>query len=178
MRVNVKLADLLAGFELEVREEHVPDQFRAVVQRGWIEEDGAQLLASLYSNYSGPAQSGFEDVVQYEATVNGRGMMDYDLPSSGPERSRTLLNRAFSYACTALVAVPVGWPVPILGCVSLSEGGLDDDLLTAHVTFCSRRPGLPLFVQEIESYKHEALMEISQDDATGMLGRTSLSNGC
>ncbi|WP_234438958.1 hypothetical protein [Streptomyces sp. NRRL B-3229] len=172
------MADLLAGFEVDVREEHVPDQFRAVVQRGWIEQDGAQLLAALYSNYSGAAQSGFEDVVQYEATVNGRGMMDYDLPSSGPERSGPLLNRTFSYACTALLAVPAGWPWPILAYVSLSEGGLDDDLLTAHVTFCSRRPGLPPFVQEIESYTHEALMEISRDDAKVKLARTLPSNGC
>lgn len=110
--------------------------------------------------------------------MNGRGMMDYDLPSSGPERSRPLLSRTFSYACTALLTVLAGWPVPILGYVSLSEGGLDDDLLTGHVTFCSLRPGLPPFVQEMESYKHEALMEISRDDAAVMLARTSPSKGC
>lgn len=177
MRVNAKMADLLAGFEVDVQEEHVPDQFRAVVQRGWIVENGAHLLAALHSNYSGAAQSGFEDVVHYEATVNGRGMMDYDLPHSGPERSRTLLSRSLSYAGMALLAVPAGWPWPILGYVSLSEGGLDDDLLTAHVTFCSRRPGLPPFVQEMESYTHEALMEITQDGAAAMLARTSSSNG-
>lgn len=42
MRVNAKMADLLAGFEVDVREEHVPDQFRAVVQRGWTRNPGSR----------------------------------------------------------------------------------------------------------------------------------------
>ncbi|MFF7283997.1 hypothetical protein [Streptomyces griseorubiginosus] len=172
------MADLLASFGLCVREEHVPDRLRAVVQRGWIVENGAHLLAALHSNYSGAAQSEFEDVIHYEATVNGHGMLDYDLPHSGTERSRALLRRSMAYACMALLAVPAGRPWPILGYASLSEGGLDDDLLTAHVTFCSLRPGLQPYVQEVESYEHEALMEISRDDATVMLARTSPSNGC
>ncbi|MFJ4202505.1 hypothetical protein ACIP2Y_23165 [Streptomyces sviceus] len=167
------MADLLASVEPCVREDYVPDQFRAVVQGGWTVADGAQLLAALYSNYSGAALSEFGDVVHYEATVNGRGMMDYDLPHTGPERSRSLLSRSMAYACMALLAVPAGWPWPILGYVSLSEGGIGDDLLTAHVTFCSRRVGLPPYVREMELYTHEALIEISPDDAVGMVTRNS-----
>jgi hypothetical protein len=98
-------------------------------------------------------------------------MMDYDLPDAGPERTKSLLDRSLSYAGTALAAAPVSWPWPILGYVSLSEGGLDDDLLTAHVTFCSQRVGLPPFVQDMDSYPHEALMEISQRDVAAMLAQ-------
>jgi len=73
MRVIIRMSDLLGGVELCVREERVPDQFRAVVQGGWTVENGAQLLTALYSNYSGAEQSDFGDVIHYEATVNGRG---------------------------------------------------------------------------------------------------------
>jgi hypothetical protein len=44
MRVNVRMSDLLEGVEPCVREENVPDHFRAVVQSGWTVERGAQLL--------------------------------------------------------------------------------------------------------------------------------------
>ncbi|MET7730913.1 hypothetical protein ABZT02_06055 [Streptomyces sp. NPDC005402] len=171
------MSDVLDGVELCVREECVPDQFRAVVQGGWTVENGAHVLTALYSNYSGAVQSEFGDVVHFEATVNGRGMMDYDLPDSGPERLKSLLDRSLAYACTALLAAPVSGPWPVLGYISLSEGGIDDNLLTAHVTFCTRRVGLPPFVQDMDSYTHEALMEISQRDAPAMLARNSPSSG-
>jgi hypothetical protein len=175
--MNAGMSDVLEGVELRVQEERVPDQFRAVVQGGWTVENGAHLLTALYSNYSGAGQSDFGDVIHYEATVNGRGMMDYDLPDSGPARSMSLLDRSLSYACTALLAASVSSPFPVLAYISLSEGGLDDDLLTAHVTFCSRRLGLSPYVQDMDSYTHEALMEISQHDASAMLARNSPSNG-
>lgn len=129
----------------------------------------AQLLTALHSGYSGGGRQEFEDVIHYEATVNGRGMMDYDLPRSGPERRDTLLRRSLGYACTALQAVPEGQKWPILGYVSLSEGGLEDNILTAHVTFCSQRPELSPHVGDVDSYTHEALLELSQEDAAVML---------
>ncbi|WP_406443210.1 hypothetical protein OHB14_30070 [Streptomyces sp. NBC_01613] len=57
----------------------------------------------------------------------------------------------------------------MLGYVSLSEGGLEDDVLTAHVTFCSDHPNLPRYVDDVDAYTHEALLEISQEDAPALL---------
>lgn len=149
----------------------MPDQFRAVVRGGWLLDGDAQLLAVLHSGYSGGGRQEFPDVIHYEATVNGRGMMDYDLPDSGPGRRESLLRRSLAYACTALLAVPASQPWPTLAYVSLSEGGLEDDLLTAHVTFCSQRPGVPPYVSDVNSYRQEALLEISQDDAAIILSK-------
>ncbi|MDQ0599797.1 hypothetical protein QF037_004142 [Streptomyces canus] len=163
------MSGLLGAVKPHAREEDVPHQFRAVAHAGWTVDDGAQLLTALKSGYSGAGRTEFEDVVHYEATVNGRGMMDYDLPDSGSERLGTLLRRSLGYACTALLAVPPSSQWPVLAYISLSEGGSNDDLLTAHVTFCSRRPDVPPYVDDVESYVHEALMEISQEDAAALL---------
>ncbi|MEU5892815.1 hypothetical protein ABZ835_39145 [Streptomyces sp. NPDC047461] len=147
----------------------MPDQFRAVTHAGWTMDGGAQLLSALRSGYSGSGRARFEDVVHYEATVNGRGMTDYDLPVSGPERLAALLRRSLGYACTALLTVPPGRPWPTLAYISLSGGGLHDASLTAHVTFCSRRPDVPPYLGDLESYEEEALMELSQEDAAALL---------
>lgn len=180
MKMNASMADLLEGAEFHVREEDVPDQFRAVVREGWTLDGEAQLLTALHSGYSGVGMQEFEDVIHYEATVNGRGMMDYDLPKSGPERRASLLRRSLGYACSALLAVPASQRWPALGYISLSEGGIDGDSLTAHVTFCSQRLGLPAYASDMDSYMHEALMEISQEDAAELLSEGSprrLPNG-
>jgi hypothetical protein len=113
----------------------------------------------------------FEDVIHYEATVNGRSMTDYDLRDSGAERRETLLRRCLGYACAALRAVPKGQTRPVLGDVSLPEGGLEDNLVTARVTFCSVHPGLPRYVEDRDSYTQEALLEIDQEDAAAMLAK-------
>ncbi|MFF1764060.1 hypothetical protein [Streptomyces sp. NPDC058249] len=153
-----------------VREDDIPAAFRAIVAEGWIvDECGAQLLKSLRSGYSGATCDEAGDVVHFEATVNGRGMMDYDLPQSGPDRQNQLMRRSLAYACAALQAAPANHEWPVLGYVSLSEGGLDDDLQTAHVTFCSSRPSVPRYVEDLDAYTQEALLEVSREDAAALL---------
>ena len=122
--MNSRMFDLLGGVEPRAREEDVPDQFRAVVRGGWTVDGEAQLLTVLHSGYSGGGGQECEDVIHYEATVNGRGMMDYDLPDSGPERREPLLRRSLGYACTALLAVQASQRWPMLGYISLSEGAI------------------------------------------------------
>lgn len=163
------MSELLGTVEPHAREEDVPDQFRAVTHAGWTVDGDAQLLSALQSGYSGSGRAQFEDAVHYEATVNGRGMTDYDLPASGPERLAALLRRSLGYACTALLTVPPGSPWPTLAYISLSGGGLHDASLTAHVTFCSRRPDVPPYLGDLESYEEEALIELSQEDAATLL---------
>ncbi|MES5823849.1 hypothetical protein [Streptomyces sp. RG80] len=171
MRTNAQMSEFLRAVEIRVREEDMPDQFRAVVEAGWTLEEEARLLRALYSGYSGVGRAEFDDVVHFEAVVNGRGMMDYDLPDAGSERLGPLLRRSLGYACTALLSVPSDGLWPVLGYISLSEGGLNDDMLTAHVTFCSQRPDLPPYVPDVESHKQGALMEISERDAADLLKR-------
>ncbi|MEV5531429.1 hypothetical protein [Streptomyces prunicolor] len=162
------MSEFLETVERIAQEEDVPDSFRAIVRAGWTTEGDAQLLTAPFSGFSGTPLTEFDEAIHYEATVNGRGMMDYDLPESGPERLKTLLRRSLGYACTALLAAPESHLRPVLGYISLSEGGLEDNLLTAHVTFCSARPGLPRYVDDMDSYKHEALLEVSQDDTKAL----------
>ncbi|WP_371669418.1 hypothetical protein OG985_18175 [Streptomyces sp. NBC_00289] len=104
---------LLGPVAPHASEEDVPDAFRAVVRAGWTMDGDAQLLTALRSGYSGGGRAEFHDVIHHEATVNGRGMMDHDLPASGPARLETLLRRSLGYACTGLLAVPpkMSWPM-------------------------------------------------------------------
>ncbi|MFF9099609.1 hypothetical protein ACF1AU_03350 [Streptomyces rubrogriseus] len=162
------MSEVLAAVEPCVREEDVPEPFRAVVRAGWSVQDDAQVLTALHAGYSGFGQAEFGDSVHYEAAVNGRGMTDYDLPEAAPERLGMLLNRSLSYACMALLAVPSGRSWPVLGYVSLSYGGVEENLLTAHVTFCSQRPDLPSYVGDMSGYAEEALMEIAGEDVAGL----------
>ncbi|GAA5705695.1 hypothetical protein Save01_06548 [Streptomyces avermitilis] len=170
MRMNEIMLSL-AGAELpSVLPDDVPAAYRAIAEEGWtVDGNGAYLLSALQAGYHGSTAGEFEDIVHFEATVNGRGMMDYDLPASGPERQNRLLRRSIAYACLALQAAPAESEHPLLGYVSLSEGGLSDDTLTANVTFCTRRSGIPPYVSDIQDYSEESLLELSRDDAVNAL---------
>ncbi|MCF3136869.1 hypothetical protein IPZ69_42470 [Streptomyces olivochromogenes] len=150
----------------------VPEPLLPVLAEGWmLGYRGAQLLGALSSGYRPDDPDGFVDVVQFESAVNGRGMTDWDLPRDGRERGVRLLRRSLSYACAALRAVPESFAWPVFGYVSLSCGGLEDDILTANVTFCTKREGVLPYVDDIESFAHEALLEISQEDAMKLMPR-------
>ncbi|WP_324606168.1 putative T7SS-secreted protein [Streptomyces griseus] len=171
MRMNVKMTELTGGVLPQVRGDDVPASYRAIVQDGWIVgEGGALLLVALYAGYSGSSFDTFEDVTHYEATVNGRGMMDYDLPSQGPGRVDRLLRRSLAYACLALRAALTG-EEKIMGYVSMSEGGLSGDIMTGHVTFCVSHSSLQPYLGDIQNYTQEALLEVSQEDALQLLPR-------
>lgn len=168
MRMNASMSRLLATTPADARVEDAPEAFRAIAAEGWIVDDnGAQLLKALRAGYSGAdGVEGFQDIVHYEASINGRGMMDYDLPPSGPDRRALLVRRCLGYAHAALRTAPANLEWPVFGYVSLSSGGLHDDTLTAHVTFCSQRPGILPYADDMNSYIDEALLEISQKDAS------------
>lgn len=166
MRMNASMSRLLTAVPRNAPEEDAPEAYRAIAAEGWIVDDrGAQLLKALRSGYSGHgSDEEFLDVIHLEASVNARGMMDYDLPSSGPERVALLVRRCLGYAYAALRTVPSTCEWPMLSYVSMSHGGLEDETLTASVTFCSRRPDVAPYVGELDSYVSEALLEISQDE--------------
>ncbi|MFI0807692.1 hypothetical protein [Streptomyces echinatus] len=169
---------LMGNEFLHVQQNEVPPAYRAIAEGGWtVAENGAYLLTALQGGYSG-STSDFEDVVHLEASVNGRAMMDYDLPAAIPERRSRLLRRCIAYACLALSCVPSDSDYPVLAYVSLSEGGLVDDTLTSSVTFCTRRPAILPYVDRIEGYTEEALLEVSADEIDRFLmtpGTSSIS---
>ncbi|MFF5531371.1 hypothetical protein ACFY71_02660 [Streptomyces cinerochromogenes] len=165
MRMNDRMR-ILMGAELpSVRSDDAPPAYRAIAEEGWtVTANGACLLSVLADGYSGTSTE-FGDIVHFEASVNGRAMMEYDLPAVGSERQNRLLRRSIAYACLALQAVPEGNEHPVFGYVSLSEGGLMGDTLTSNVTFCTRRPDVPPYVGRIQDYAYEALLELSGGDA-------------
>ncbi|WP_445684324.1 hypothetical protein [Streptomyces reticuli] len=170
MRVNDRMHRVVGAGLPSVRPDDVPPAYRAIVEEGWtVTATGARLLSALESGYNGSVDE-FTDVVHVEASVNGRAMMDHDLPAAGPERLNRLLRRSLAYACLALRRVPEESEHPVLGYVSLSEGGLADDTLTSHVTFCTRRPGILPYAGQIQDHSDEALLELSRDDAAKFLG--------
>ncbi|MFI1361904.1 hypothetical protein [Streptomyces griseochromogenes] len=172
--MNARMLALAGAGLPSVRPDDVPPAYRALAEEGWtVDADGACLLSALRAGWSGSAAGEFGDVVHFEATVNGRAMMDHDLPADGPERRHRLLRRSVAYACLALRAAPAEGGHAVLGYVSLSEGGLSDDTPTSHVTFCTRRPDVLPYVDRIEDYSGEALLELSRDDAVELLAATA-----
>jgi hypothetical protein len=169
MRMNRMMAAMMQRTDLtRLSEPDIPLPFRDVAGRGWtVGSDGAVLLTELTEGTVGS----FFDVVQEETSVNGRGMTDYDLPESGQSREEQLLRRclAYSFACLESAADQFG-KNSVCAYVSLSMGGLDDDVLTANVTFSSHHPGLPPYVEDIESYSREALLEIQLEDYSASTG--------
>ncbi|MEU0372104.1 hypothetical protein ABZ070_17930 [Streptomyces sp. NPDC006283] len=164
MRSNQQMADLLADADLtglSVRD--IPPMFREVVERGWsLTGSGARVLTDLRPD----EDRSYFDRLAEETTVNGRGMTDWDLPAgAGKDRAEVLLRRSLAYigACLRSAEKEFG-DQQVLAYLSLSLGGTDDDLLTAHVTFCTPRPDTPPYVADLEQVRDAAVAEIAVED--------------
>ncbi|WP_301370244.1 hypothetical protein [Streptomyces xanthophaeus] len=159
MEMNRSMARLLGRVDTEcITPDEVPPGFLRVVEGGWeVTAGGAHVLSALKSAPPGP----FSDVVHEEYTVNGRGMTDHDLPASGEERESRLLRRCVAYAGTALLrADALGSAVEISAYISLSYGGLNDDHLTANVTFCGAHPGVLPYAADLEAFETESILRL------------------
>ncbi|MER5960961.1 hypothetical protein [Streptomyces sp. NPDC002057] len=143
----------------------VPPMFREVVERGWsVTGSGARVLTDLRTD---PDGSHFDRLAE-ETTVNGRGMTDYDLPAepaAADARASVLLRRCLAYAADCLRAAGEQFgDDAVRAYVSLSLGGLDDDLLTAQVTFCTPLPDTPPYIAGLEQVQDAAVAELSLRD--------------
>ncbi|MFC7933536.1 hypothetical protein [Streptomyces cinereoruber] len=145
--------------------------FREVVEEGWsTTESGARVLTALR-----PERDGFHsDRLAEETTVNGRGMTDLDLPV-GPaavdERARVLLRRCLAYSAACLRAARDRFgDDAVRAYVSLSFGGLDEDLLTASVTFCTPLPDVRPHIAALERVRDAAVAELSVHDCSDWEG--------
>ncbi|MFG2737371.1 hypothetical protein ACGFX7_21450 [Streptomyces harbinensis] len=140
-----------------------------VVEEGWTKTDeGALLLHGLLEQYSGNLHA-FHDVLALEAAVNGRGVVDWDLPMEDARRRQPLVRRAFAFAYAALArAREQGFAV--LAYVSVSRADTDEAPLTAHVTWCGVHPELPPYLADPASAR-EAVAEIGHADLPPCRGR-------
>ncbi|MGA5419452.1 hypothetical protein [Streptomyces lavendulocolor] len=146
----------------DLREEDIPPMFSEVKEEGWsYTPNGARVLTGLIPENT-PT---YFDVLQEETSINGRGMIDYDLPATGTERTRILLKRCLSYsfACLNEARKRFG-DQEVKAYVSLSVGGCDDATMTAYVTFCTPNPNTAPYVRELENVQNEAIMELSLED--------------
>ncbi|MFG2297745.1 hypothetical protein [Streptomyces sp. NPDC048603] len=139
-----------------VTDDDVPAGFRSIAERGWtVRPSGARVLRAFDAPSAGP----FGDVVQEEYSLNGRGMTDYDIPESGPEREAILLRRCVAYARACLRArEDADLGLPVSAYISVSFGGLEEDTLTANVTFCGVHPGVRPYLVDIEDFTQEAIL--------------------
>jgi hypothetical protein len=165
MRTNDAMTRLLEQVDIsELTLEDIPQAFREILEQGWQEVNGLWLLKALHEGYVGDAD-GFTGSVEAEATLNGRGMIDYDLPDETPQRLTTLVRRSFAYAgAGTLSAERVAGNPGVVAYVSVSEGDDGSGLHSANVTFCVPRENEPGYVSDFDSYEREALAELRGDD--------------
>ncbi|HET6356383.1 hypothetical protein [Streptomyces sp.] len=157
------MSELLQEFPVvDLKDEDTPPMFLEVKREGWsYTPNGARVLTGLIPDVAAP----YFDVLQEETSINGRGMIDYDLPPTGPERTGTLLQRCLSYAFGALdMANKAFGDQKVRAYVSLSLGGGDDDTMTANVTFCTTDPNVAPYIRDLENVQNEAIIELSLDD--------------
>ncbi|MFI2368410.1 hypothetical protein [Streptomyces sp. NPDC018833] len=171
MRMNRAMAEVLANVDTkDLTDADIPPMFLAISNEGWTTTpSGAYVLAALAA--SGPGGT-YADLVHEEVTLNGRGMVDHDLPPKGRERVEPLVRRCLAYARRCLAGaeeVPVD---PMLTAyVSVSESWTEERTVTAYVTFCRTHPGVSPYVTDPEDYRHEALLELV---AAAHAGETSI----
>jgi hypothetical protein len=163
MRINQKMSRLLEEFPVSnLGDEDIPPIFLEVVNEGWsYTANGARVLTGLIPDVA----SSYFDLLQEETSINGRGMTDYDLPQTGSARTVTLLRRCFSYAFACLREAEKAFgDQGVRAYVSLSLGGVNEDMMTANVTFCTPHPSVPPYIRELERVQNEAVAELALGD--------------
>lgn len=175
MRMNAAMRDSLGGGFPSVQADDAPLAFREIAEAGWfVDGRGAVLLIALNQSSGQPDLEDYDDIAYFEARANGRGMMGYDLSVSDPERRNILLRRSLAYACLALRSVSEQIKTPVRAYISMSKGGLSDETLTANVTFSTVRDDVAAYIDDIDKYQEEALLELTSSDAGRLLAQAGL----
>lgn len=170
MQANSLFRDLIAkeGLGL-ISAEAIPDMYREVLLGGWMQdEEGAWLLEYFRSRHHA-SRSMFVDVAGYEASVNGRGIPDVDLPDGGTLRAVTLSRRGYVFAQAALRklgSIP-GHPAMKAYILICSTGECSDsDRYTGTVTFASSRRGQAGYLDDVEEITDCAVLVVDISDCT------------
>ncbi|MGW6941749.1 hypothetical protein ACWGF3_22490 [Streptomyces xanthophaeus] len=163
MKINDKMTRLLAEHPpTGLTDADIPSMFLEVRDEGWsYTPNGARVLTGLIPE----TVTSYFDVLQEETSINGRGMIDYDLPPAESERTGPLLRRCLAYAfgCLGEAEKKFG-DQEVHSYVILSMGGVDDDLLTATVTFCTYDPNTAPYIRDIENVQDAAVVELTVTD--------------
>lgn len=140
----------------------IPPGFREVVARGWsLTPAGGRVLTALVL----VGLPGRLDRLAEEATVNGRGMTDYDLPAATEERTPLLVRRCLAYVSACLYGAQEYFgDAAVRAYVSCSHADTPQALLTSNVTFCTPRPDVLPYISGLESVKGAAVAEFSVGD--------------
>ncbi|MFJ7775343.1 hypothetical protein [Streptomyces yangpuensis] len=163
MKINEKMNRLLAEHPVAgLTDEDIPLMFREVKDEGWAyTPNGARVLSGLVSDVA----PSYFDVLQEETSINGRGMTDYDLPEAAAERTGPLLRRCLAYALGCLDEAERKFgDGEVRSYVTLSLGGVDEDLLTATVTFCTHDPNTAPYIRDLENVQDAAVLELTSKD--------------
>ncbi|WP_046778589.1 hypothetical protein [Streptomyces yangpuensis] len=157
------MTELLAQYPpTGLTDDDIPSLFREVKEEGWsYTPNGARVLTGLLPDFA----ASYSDVLREETSINGRGMTDYDLPVAESERTRPLLRRCLAYALACLDEAEKKFgDQEVRSYVVLSLGGVDDDLLTATVTFCTHDPNTNPYIPDLENVQNEAVAELTSSD--------------
>ncbi|MEU8347097.1 hypothetical protein AB0C74_35815 [Spirillospora sp. NPDC048832] len=130
-------AELALGsdFLRHLRAADIYPALRAVVRRGWVADEGATLLSAFRDSYFGD-RSAFSTVGEYEAAVNGRGIPEDGIESSGLEGTWQLMRRGTAFAWSALHAAKTSCRgAALISRISVSPTLYDPDVVTGYVTF-------------------------------------------
>lgn len=133
------IGDLTVPLDVEL-----PLLYRATVDAGWIDVDGAWFLKKFYESYHGVG-SQFRDLTGLEAAANGRAIPDDDLPTTGSS-GRNLAERALHFARRALEALPDEAP-PVTAFITIGPAVYDETVVEGSVTFCADHTGEPPYIE-------------------------------
>lgn len=108
---------------------------RSVVEEGWVSEGGAMLLVAFRDSYFGD-RSSFSTVGESETAVNGRGIPEDGIQSSGREKVRDLMRRGVAFAWAALHAANASnQSASLMSRISVEPTLFDPEVVTGYVTF-------------------------------------------
>lgn len=166
MRSNPRMRALLQETDttgLSARD--IPPLFREVAEHGWsTTAAGGRVLTGLRPE-SQKTAAVHSDRLAEEATVNGRGMTDYDLPAAPRERTPLLVRRCLAYVCACLGRAQEEFgDTRVKAYVSLSFADTDEALPTSYVTFCTPLPDVLPYISRLEDVADAAVAEISVED--------------
>ncbi|MFE6307610.1 hypothetical protein [Nocardiopsis sp. NPDC057823] len=125
------------GFISDLRSGDFPEDFSDVVVDGWVLEDGSALLSKFKRFYFG-SRSSFPGPGEYELAVNGRGIPDEDIDTSGIEGVAELLKRGAAFAWEVLYRANLQIPERrVVSRVSVAPIIGDPGMFSGYVTFFS-----------------------------------------
>jgi hypothetical protein len=134
------------GFLETITSDDLAPEYQGALSSGWTTVDGANLLRAWYGSYFGE-RTRFPEIIDYEVSVNGRGIPDLDLVEEGAARVLRLMRRGIAFAWAALHEQRRELPgIEMAGYISTAPILVDPDQHTGNVTFCTICSGQKAYI--------------------------------